>query len=116
MPALDTPHYTFLPGLADAIEVPPDGTLSRTVYADASVKVVLFAFDAGQELSEHTAARPALLQMIRGEGRLTLGSDTRDVHPGCWVHMPAGLPHSVRALTPLVMLLTLLPANIEASP
>ena len=116
MPAPDTSQYTFLPGLVEAIEIPPDGTLSRTVYADASIKVVLFGFDAGQELSEHTAARPALLQIVRGEARLTLGTDARDVHPGCWVHMPASLPHSVLALTPLVMLLTLLPADAEASP
>lgn len=113
MPARDVSLYTFLPGLAEAIDIPSDGTLSRTIYSDTSVKVVLFGFDTGQELSEHTASRPALLQIVRGEARLTLGSDARDVHPGCWVHMPAGLAHSVLALTPLVMLLTLLPVASE---
>jgi quercetin dioxygenase-like cupin family protein len=101
--------YTLIPDLAAAAEIPRDGTLSRTIYSDASIKVVLFGFDAGQELSEHTAARPALIQIVSGEARLMLGGDTITARAGCWVRMPANLPHSVRAETPLVMLLTLLP-------
>lgn len=103
------PPYTHLPDLGLSVEIPPDGTLSRTLYSDASIKVVIFGFDAGQELSEHTASRPALLQVVTGEARLTLGTDTHEAHPGSWVHMPAGLPHSVSARTPLILLLTLLP-------
>ena len=101
--------YTYLPDLDTAIEIPPAGTLSRTIYSDASVKVVLFGFDAGQELSEHTASRPATIQIVRGEAHLTLGPDSVETRPGTWIRMPAGLPHSVRATTPLVMLLVLLP-------
>ena len=104
------PAYAFLPDLAEATEIPRDGTLSRTIYSDDAIKVVLFGFDAGQELSEHTAARPALIQILRGQARLSLGSDTHQVGPGAWVRMPANLRHSLRAETPLVMLLTLLPA------
>lgn len=107
--------YTYLADVGLAVEVPQDGTLSRTVYSDSTVKVVLFGFDAGQELSEHTAARPALLSIISGEGTLTLGGETVAARPGTWVHMPAGLHHSVRAATPLVMQLVLLPAT-EAAP
>lgn len=109
-----TASYTAIPDLQTSIEIPANGTLSRTVYADATIKVVLFGFDAGQELSEHTASRPALLQIVRGEARLTLGPDALEARPGTWVHMPAGLPHSVRATTPLVMLLVLLPTADEA--
>lgn len=105
-----TQTHTYIADLTRTVEIPTQGILSRTVYSDASVNVVLFGFDAGQELSEHTAARPALLQILSGEARLTLGADTVDARPGTWVHMPAGLPHSVLALTPLVMQLTLLPA------
>lgn len=106
--------YTHIRDLSQAVEVPPDGILSRTVYSDAAVSLVVFGFDAGQALSEHTASRPALLQILRGEARLTLGSETVEVSTGSWVHMPAGLPHSVHATTPLVMQLVLLPAsNVE---
>jgi quercetin dioxygenase-like cupin family protein len=86
------------------------------VYSDAAVNVVLFGFDAGQELSEHTASRPAFLQVIRGDAQLTLGSDTIEAHPGTLVHMPAGLAHSVHATTPLVMQLVLLPAPSTETP
>ena len=103
--------YTHIEDLECTVEIPSNGILSRTVYSDAFVSMVLFGFDAGQELSEHTAARPALLQILRGEARLMLGGDTVDGRAGTWVHMPANLPHSVLATTPLVMQLVLLPAS-----
>lgn len=100
--------YTFIADLAREIEVPRNGILTRTLYADEEVKVVLFGFDAGQELSEHTASTPALLHFLQGEARLTLGSDVRTVGAGAWVRMPAQMQHSVSARTPVVMLLLLL--------
>ena len=108
--------YTHIGDLEQTVEIPPNGILSRTVYSDDTVDVVLFGFDAGEALSEHTASRPALLQVIRGDARLTLGSDTVEAHAGTWVHMPAGLAHSVRATTPLVMQLVLLPAAHTETP
>lgn len=99
--------YTHIADLA-AQEIPGDGILSRTVYNDDHVKVVLFGFAAGQELSEHTASMPAILQIMKGEARLGLGDDTIDVAAGAWVHMPAQLRHSVQAKTPLVLQLVLL--------
>jgi len=99
--------YTLVADLAGQ-DVPADGILSRTLYNDDAVKVVVFAFAAGQELSEHTAAMPALLQIVKGTARLTLGDDTIEADAGAWVHMPAQLRHAVHATTPLVMLLVLL--------
>jgi quercetin dioxygenase-like cupin family protein len=108
--------YTHIVDPERTVEIPSNGILSRTVYSDTTVSAVLFGFDAGQELSEHTAARPALLQILRGEARLTLGGDTVEGRAGTWVHMPANLPHSVHATTPLRMLLVLLPAPQTESP
>jgi quercetin dioxygenase-like cupin family protein len=102
------PTYKFIDNLKTIIEVPPDGTLSRTIYADERVKAVLFGFDAGQELSEHTASMPAIIHIVNGQARLTLGADSVEAGEGAWVHMPANLSHSVHARTPLVMLLILL--------
>ena len=99
--------YTHLADLT-AQDIPADGILSRTVYNDDHVKVVLFGFAAGQELSEHTASMPAILQIMKGEARLGLGDDSVDARAGAWVHMPAQLRHSVQAKTPLVLLLVLL--------
>jgi quercetin dioxygenase-like cupin family protein len=101
--------YTLVPDLA-AQEIPADGILSRTLYADEQVKVVLFAFSAGQELSEHTASTPAIIQIVKGEARLMLGGDTMEARAGTWVYMPAQLAHSLQARTPLIMLLVLLKA------
>jgi quercetin dioxygenase-like cupin family protein len=99
---------TSIGDLAQYSEIPRDGTLSRTIYADDLVKVVLFGFDAGQELSEHTAAVPAIIQIIQGDARLTLGDEVVEAGPGFWTHMPARLSHSLTARTPVIMLLTLL--------
>lgn len=90
------------------IEIPHEGTLSQVLHRDDDVRVVLFAFDAGQELSEHTASVPAIVQVISGHLRLTLGTDVVEARPGSWIHMPARLPHAVSAVEPSVMLLTML--------
>ena len=101
--------YVFFDSLSDALpEIPADSIVSRTLHADDDVKAVLFGFAAGQELSQHTASMPATLVFVQGEAELTLGDDTRQAGPGTWVHMPPNLSHSVRAKTPLVMLLLLL--------
>ena len=94
-----TEHYTFLADLAAEVDVPADGILSRTIHQDDRIKVVLFAFAAGQELSEHTASMPAILHVLSGQVRLTLGDQTHEAGPGTWVHMPANLQHSLLAQT-----------------
>lgn len=100
--------YLFLKDLAQQVEIPQDGILSRTLYQDEHVKVVLFGFDKGQDLSEHTTSMPALLHFVQGEAQLTLGTDERTAAAGAWVYMTPNLPHSVVAKTPVVMLLILL--------
>jgi quercetin dioxygenase-like cupin family protein len=85
-----------------------DSILSRTLFTSPQVKAVLFTFAAGQELSEHTASTPAILHILQGQADLTLGPDHREAAAGTWVHMPANLPHSLLARTPVVMLLLLL--------
>jgi quercetin dioxygenase-like cupin family protein len=101
-------QYQYLADVAREVEPPADGTLSRTLYQDGRLKVVLFGFAAGQGLSEHTAAVPAVMHFLKGEATVTLGGDTKEVGPGAWAHMAAGLRHSVQARTPVVMLLLLL--------
>lgn len=106
-----TDRATVIADLAAEVEIPQDGTLSRVLYTDDQIRVVVFAFDAGQELTEHTAAVPAVIQVVAGRVRLTLGADELTAGPGAWVHLPARLPHSVEALEQSVMLLTMLPAG-----
>lgn len=103
-----TTPYTLLPDLTQQVETPDDGTLSRTVYQDERLKVVLFSFSAGQELSEHTASTPAIMHFLTGKSDVTLGPDKVAANTGTWIHMPPQLPHSIRTKTPVVMLLSLL--------
>ena len=82
-------NYTHFSDLAKEVQPPDKGILSRTLFNDDRLKTVLFGF-------------------AQGEARLTLGDDTLEDKPGTWVHMPAGLKHSIKAKTPVVMLLLLL--------
>jgi quercetin dioxygenase-like cupin family protein len=108
---MTTPVYYFLPNLENELtEIPADSILSRTFLANDQLKAILFAFSPGQELSEHTASVPAIVHILSGEARLTLGSDGFDVGAGAWAHMPARLPHSILAKTPVKMLLLMLKA------
>ncbi|MFG0248975.1 MAG: cupin domain-containing protein [Phycisphaeraceae bacterium JB051] len=97
-----------IPDLATAIEIPEKGTLSLTLHQDDHTKLVLFGFAQGQELSEHTAAVPAIIQQIYGDAQWKLGDENINAVPGTLSYMPANLPHSISATTPTVMLLTLL--------
>lgn len=100
--------YTVINNLALEIEPPVNGTLSRTIHQDDRLKVVLFGFAAGQELSEHTASTPAIMHFLKGEAEVGLGEDKVSATTGTWIHMPARLPHSILAKTPVIMLLLLL--------
>ena len=100
--------YTHILDLAKEAEPPADGILSKTIYQDGQIKAVVFGFGQGRGLSEHTAARPAMLFFVKGEASVGLGDDVHDAQTGTWVHMPAGLKHSIKAKTPVVMLLVLL--------
>jgi quercetin dioxygenase-like cupin family protein len=101
--------YTYVEDLSDEIgEIPSNGIVSRTLYSDDHLKVILFGFDQGQELSEHTSSMPAIIHVVKGEARLTLGDDSKESKVGSWIHTPPQTKHSVYAKTPLVTLLILL--------
>ncbi len=100
--------YTRIADPAREVEPPDDGILTRTLFSDDDMKMVVFGFAQGEELSEHTASMPAILQFITGEATLTLGDETVEAGPGTWIHMAPELKHSIRTKTPVVMLLLLL--------
>ncbi|MCA9981373.1 MAG: cupin domain-containing protein [Anaerolineales bacterium] len=100
--------YTLLENLETLVEIQPDSIVSRNVHKDETMTAILFGFDAGQELTEHTASRTAVLQLISGEATITLGTDRHQLEAGCWIHMPPHLPHSILAKTPVHMLLLMI--------
>lgn len=104
-------YAVILDLVAHAGAVQPDRIVSRAFFKDAGLRGTLFAFDAGQELSEHTASAPAVIQILQGSADVTLGAERFELNAGAWLHMPAQLKHSVRAKTPLIMALFLFGAG-----
>ncbi len=101
-----------IPNLQDLIsKIEPDSIISRKVYRDDALNVMIFGFAPGQELSEHTASMPATLHFLSGTAVVTLGDKEMTAVPGTWVHMPAHLPHSIVAQTEVTMLLQLVKAS-----
>lgn len=103
-----TPTQYQIRQIDDELHPPDSGKQSVILLDDAHTKVVLFAFASGHGLNEHVASFPAIIQIIKGEAELTVGQESVSGKPGTWVQMPAKTPHSIRANTPVVMLLTLI--------
>ncbi len=93
--------------LRDLIEYPEAGVLSKVLLKDENCQYTLFCLAAGTEISEHTSTRNATVNVLEGQGVLTLEGRTIDLEPGVFVVMPAHAPHALEAQTPLAFLLTL---------
>jgi quercetin dioxygenase-like cupin family protein len=88
-----------------------DGAIvSRQITKADAGNVTLFAFDAGQELSEHTAPFDALVHMLDGEAEVTIAGRAFLLRTGDAIVLPAGRPHAVKAVTRFKMLLTMIRA------
>ena len=106
--------YTVVDSLTKAVEIPKDGTLSRTIHQDHQIKVVLFGFAGGQELSQHTASVPVTVQIVQGEARFTVDGEEKELSAGSWIYMEANVPHAVYAKSDMVMVLTMITGNSQA--
>lgn len=98
----------ILPDITVDLEIPTEGILSKVLYKDEDIRLVGFAFDTGQELTEHTAARPIIVQVVSGRVDFVVGGETTSMGPMSWCHLEASVPHSVLATEPSRLLLTLL--------
>jgi len=94
--------------LADLIAPTDHGIASRVLAKTAGGNVTLFAFDAGEGLSEHTAPFDALAVVLDGTMTLTIGSRAVQAVAGTIVRMPATIPHAVDAISTARMLLIML--------
>jgi quercetin dioxygenase-like cupin family protein len=91
--------------LADLITPTAQGIASRVLARSGGGNLTLFAFDAGQGLSEHSTPYDALVLVLEGELTLTIGGAPVHALPGTVVRMPANVPHAVDAPVPSRMLL-----------
>lgn len=93
--------------LAGEIDMQPGSTVSKVVVKEGPLRLVLFAFDAGEELTEHTASLPVVIQVIEGSVAVEAGGDRIHLSPGGWLFLEAHEPHTVVAEEPSKMLLTM---------
>lgn len=108
---MSTDGYTFFPDLTAEEAVPNRGIHSQTLSDADGVELVLFGLAPGERLSEHTSARPAIVHVLAGEGDLTVAGDDHPLAPGAWLRMAPRTAHAIRARSPLVFALYLLPAS-----
>jgi quercetin dioxygenase-like cupin family protein len=94
--------------LLDLIAYQEGAVVSRALVQREKGTVTLFAFDAGQGLSEHTAPFDALVQVLEGEVEITISGKPIRAGAGELVLMPANEPHGLKALTRFKMLLTMI--------
>ena len=84
--------------------------VSRTLESSKCGMVTAFAFDGGQELSEHTAPYDAIVVGVEGEAEIKISGKPYRLHEGEMIKMPANEPHSVNAITKFKMLLIMIRA------
>ena len=94
--------------VASLVHYQAETIVSRIVAKSETGSVTLFAFDRGQELSEHTAPFDALVHMVDGEAEITLSGKTHLLCKGQAMVLPANKPHAVRAFQRFKMMLTML--------
>jgi len=94
--------------LVDSIAYQTDAVVSRTLIKSDAGTVTVFAFDKGQELSEHTTPFDALVHVLDGEAEIRINQDVHSVKTGELLIMPANEPHALRAVQPFKMLLTMI--------
>ena len=96
--------------LADLAQYQEGSIVSRQITKQEAGNVTLFAFDAGQELSEHTTPFDALVHVLDGEAEVFISGEPFLVQAGQIIILPAGKPHALRAARRFKMLLTMIHA------
>lgn len=94
--------------LASLVNYGEGAVVSRTLRKGAGGTLTVFAFDQGQELSEHSAPFDAYVHVLDGETRLIIGGKHVEAKTGDIVLMPADVPHAVKATTRFKMLLIMI--------
>ena len=94
--------------MASIVDYQTDAVVSKTLLEKKTGTVTVFAFDAGQGLSEHTAPFDAMVQVLDGEGEIKIDGNPYILTQGEMIVMPAGKPHSLSAKKPFKMLLIMI--------
>lgn len=94
--------------LRDGIEYQAGSVVSKILSKRRTGSITLFAFDKGQELSEHSAPFDAYVQVVDGQGEFIVGGKPHRLAAGQALIMPANVPHAVKAAKRFKMLLVMI--------
>jgi len=94
--------------MADLASYQEGSVVSRQITKEEAGNITLFAFDEGQELSEHTAPYDALVHILDGEVEVRISGQPFHLKNGDAIIMPANDPHALKAITQFKMLLTMI--------
>ena len=89
----------FVTGVSEALPIASEATSSRVVVNNDLLRVVVFAMDAGQELTAHASPRAVVVQQLQGTMRFWVGDDVRRLEPGDVVYLAPGQQHALVADT-----------------
>ena len=96
--------------LSNLLQYQDGAVVSRVLMKNAGGNVTLFAFDAGEGLSEHTAPFDALVTILDGDAEVEISKKPYRLSAGQTITMPANEPHALRAVKRFKMLLVMLRA------
>lgn len=96
--------------LKDTVEYADGSTVSKIITRNDKGNLTLFAFDKGQNLSEHAAPFDAIVQVLEGSGTIIINKVEHVVNEGQMIIMPANIPHAVEAVEKFKMLLIMIKA------
>ncbi len=94
--------------LTELIEYQQDSVVSKTIIKKKTGTVTLFAFSAGEGLSEHTAPYDAMVYAVDGEAEITVSARSNVLRQGEMIILPANKPHAVKAWKRFKMLLIMI--------
>jgi quercetin dioxygenase-like cupin family protein len=94
--------------LAEMVSYQTGSVVSRQITKEEAGNVTLFAFDEGQELSEHTAPFDALVHVVEGQAEIIILGKSFHLKSGDAIIMPSNDPHAVKATGQFKMLLTMI--------
>ena len=88
------PHDTEI-SLAEQVDIRPGEIVSKTLAQNKYVSITLFAFDKGEEISTHESSGDAMVTVLEGTGRFTVGGKAHILKAGQTLVMPEKVPHAV---------------------
>ena len=89
--------------LSDMVEYQPGQVVSRTLVQNEAVSMTMFSFDKGEEISTHASGGDAMVTVLEGRGRFTVGGEVFVLEKGETLIMPKDIPHAVYGEEPFKM-------------